>query len=146
MVEPSPVAHRRLLRETIEASPSLIGVSAVKRTIILLFSLTVFCTWGLLVPLVSSAAPNGWHKWTFVKNWWTGRPVVADTTGCSSHEATCMTGKSLSLGTGFGDSFIFKDGSGGMELRWNTYMCMDVVGGGTANGTPVILWGCHGGP
>ncbi|MEV4367055.1 RICIN domain-containing protein [Nonomuraea sp. NPDC049637] len=67
----------------------------------------------------------------------------------------CTLGSRIRLGAKVGGNyhaFFFESPPSGANadlIKWtgqNGTKCLDVANGGTGNGTPVVLWGCHGGP
>ncbi|GAA2806493.1 hypothetical protein GCM10020219_092880 [Nonomuraea dietziae] len=80
--------------------------------------------------------------------------MVDEPRGCAYNieDPSCVLGSRIRLSRSNYDSFIFEDlpGAGGAkQIKWfgaNNTFCLDVARGDRTNGTPVILWGCHGGP
>ncbi|MBB3726156.1 RICIN domain-containing protein [Nonomuraea dietziae] len=92
---------------------------------------------------------------TWITNKWRGWPIMVDEPrGCAYNieDPSCVLGSRIRLSRSNYDSFIFEDlpGAGGAkQIKWfgaNNTFCLDVARGDRTNGTPVILWGCHGGP
>ncbi|MEV4177203.1 RICIN domain-containing protein [Nonomuraea sp. NPDC049709] len=93
---------------------------------------------------------------TWITNRITGGQLYVDIpAGCryNIENPECVLGKRIRLGARIGGNyhaFFFESDPGrvGHLIKWtglNGTKCLDVAWGGKANGTPVILWGCHGG-
>ncbi|MCF6474089.1 hypothetical protein FAF44_37760 [Nonomuraea sp. MG754425] len=85
-----------------------------------------------------------------------GQLFVAISDGCrfNIENPECVLGSRVRLGARIGgnySAFFFETppGGGADQIKWtslNGTKCLDVARDGKANGTPVVLWGCHGGP
>lgn len=119
------------------------GESMLKKSKALLAALAVITLWGLLFP--APARADQWHTSTYLTNWWSNLQVSVISEGC--RDMACLNGRGLRLESGAGSIFNLYDlSTGGSEIRWGSgRKCLDVSGFGTANGTPVVLWDCHGG-
>lgn len=85
---------------------------------------------------------------TWITNKWRGWPIhVDEPRGCAYNleDPNCVLRSPIRLSRSNYDSF-FVDGR---LIKWYDVKgryCLDVEGGRTDRGAPVILWGCHGGP
>lgn len=91
---------------------------------------------------------------TWITNRWNSWPIMVDEPrGCAYNveDPSCVLGSPIRLSRSNYDSFVFEPAPGGAAylIKWfavNNKFCLDVANGATGRGTPVILWGCHGGP
>ncbi|MER6579917.1 RICIN domain-containing protein [Nonomuraea sp. NPDC001023] len=60
--------------------------------------------------------------------------------------AACPNGTPIALGPSREIFGFHEMGDGWKEVKWFGDYCLDAEAAGTANGTKVILWQCHGGP
>lgn len=95
---------------------------------------------------------------TWITNPITGGQLFVDipnTCRYNFENPECVLGSRVRLGARVGGnyhSFFFESPPGGGSgdlIKWtnlNGTKCLDVANDGRGNGTPVVLWGCHGGP
>ncbi|MFE3451815.1 RICIN domain-containing protein [Nonomuraea sp. NPDC059194] len=90
---------------------------------------------------------------TWITNKWRDWPIMVDEpAGCryNIENPNCVLGSRVRLSRSNYDYFMFERAPGGTYLiKWyeaKKIFCLDVWRDGKGNGTPVVLWGCHGGP